>query len=102
MINRVIRYFLENRIITAFLLVAVILGGLATAPFDWHGGLLPRDPISVDAIPDIGVGSVYSSLSDIYRPHPGLRPPLPLKGGEWLRLPLRQYVDFLKWTQLSE
>ena len=46
-----------------------------------------------------GVGSVYSSLSDIYRPHPGLRPPLPLKGGEWLRLPLRQYVDFLKWTQ---
>ena len=46
-----------------------------------------------------GVGSVYSSLSDIYSPHPGLRPPLPLKGGEWLRLPLRQYVDFLKLTQ---
>ena len=54
MINRIIKYFLQNRIITAFLLIAVILGGLATAPFNWHGGLLPRDPIAVDAIPDIG------------------------------------------------
>lgn len=54
MLNRIIRYFLENRIVTAFLLIAVVLGGLATAPFAWHGGLLPRDPIAVDAIPDIG------------------------------------------------
>lgn len=54
MINRIIKYFLQNRIITAFLLIAVILGGLATAPFNWHGGVLPRDPIAVDAIPDIG------------------------------------------------
>ena len=52
--NRIIRYFLENRVITALLLVSVILGGLATAPFNWHGGLLPRSPIAVDAIPDIG------------------------------------------------
>ena len=54
MLNRIIRYFLENRIVTAFLLIAVILWGLATAPFAWHGGVLPRDPIAVDAIPDIG------------------------------------------------
>ncbi len=54
MLNRLIKYFLENRIITAFLLIAVLLGGLATAPFNWHGGLIPRDPIAVDAIPDIG------------------------------------------------
>ena len=54
MLNKIIRYFLENRIITAFLLIAVILGGLATSPFNWHEGLIPRDPISVDAIPDIG------------------------------------------------
>ena len=54
MLNRIIRYFLENRIITAFLLIAVILWGLATAPFNWHGGIIPRDPIAVDAIPDIG------------------------------------------------
>ena len=54
MLNKIIKYFLENRIITAFLLIAVIFGGLATAPFNWHGGLIPRDPIAVDAIPDIG------------------------------------------------
>ncbi len=54
MFNRIIKYFLENRIVTAFLLVGVILGGLATAPFNWHGGLIPRNPIAVDAIPDIG------------------------------------------------
>lgn len=54
MLTRIIRYFLENRIITAFVLAAVLLGGLATAPFNWHGGLIPRDPIAVDAIPDIG------------------------------------------------
>ena len=54
MLNRIIKYFLENRIITAFVLIAVLIGGLATAPFNWHYGLLPRDPIAVDAIPDIG------------------------------------------------
>ena len=54
MLNKTIKYFLENRIITAFLLIAVLIGGLATAPFNWHYGLLPRDPIAVDAIPDIG------------------------------------------------
>ena len=54
MLNRIIKYFLETRIITAFLLIAVLIGGLATAPFNWHYGLLPRDPIAVDAIPDIG------------------------------------------------
>lgn len=54
MINKIIGYFLHNRIITFFVLVAIILGGLATAPFDWDGGLVPRDPVAVDAIPDIG------------------------------------------------
>lgn len=54
MFNRIIKYFLENRIVTAFLLIGVLFGGLATAPFNWHGGLIPRDPIAVDAIPDIG------------------------------------------------
>ena len=54
MLNKVIRYFLKNRIITVFLLIIVILGGLATSPFNWHEGIIPRNPISVDAIPDIG------------------------------------------------
>jgi Cu(I)/Ag(I) efflux system membrane protein CusA/SilA len=36
------------------LLGAVIVWGIAVAPFNWHGGLLPGDPVPVDAIPDIG------------------------------------------------
>ena len=36
------------------LLLVIVVGGLVTAPFNWHGELLPRSPIAVDAIPDIG------------------------------------------------
>lgn len=54
MLNNIITYFLQNRIITAILLIAIVLGGLATAPFNWHGDLIPRNPVAVDAIPDIG------------------------------------------------
>lgn len=54
MINRIIKYFLNNRIITMLLLVIVIVWGVSTAPFNRHGGILPRNPVPVDAIPDIG------------------------------------------------
>lgn len=52
--NQIIGYFLHNRIITAIVLIVIILGGLATAPFNWHAGIIPRNPVAVDAIPDIG------------------------------------------------
>ncbi|MCA9751144.1 MAG: efflux RND transporter permease subunit, partial [Gemmatimonadetes bacterium] len=32
----------------------LIVAGLVVAPFDWHLGPLPRDPVPVDAIPDLG------------------------------------------------
>jgi Cu(I)/Ag(I) efflux system membrane protein CusA/SilA len=32
----------------------MIVWGITVAPFHWHEGLLPRDPVPVDAIPDIG------------------------------------------------
>ena len=54
MLKRIIKYFLENRLVTLIVLIGIIVGGLATAPFNWHGGLLPRDPVAVDAIPDVG------------------------------------------------
>ncbi|MGI6231228.1 MAG: efflux RND transporter permease subunit [Prevotella sp.] len=54
MFNKIIAYFLHHRILSASVLIAVLLGGLATAPFNWHGGMVPRDPVAVDAIPDIG------------------------------------------------
>lgn len=54
MLNKIINYFLNNRIITILLLIIVVTWGLVTAPFNWHQGLLPNDPVPVDAIPDIG------------------------------------------------
>lgn len=54
MLHKIIRYFLENRLITAIVLIAFILGGIITAPFNWELSWLERDPVPVDAIPDIG------------------------------------------------
>ncbi|MBR9860378.1 efflux RND transporter permease subunit [bacterium] len=54
MINRIIKYFLENKLVTILLICAIIISGLVTAPFNWHIGALPSDPVPVDAIPDIG------------------------------------------------
>ena len=54
MLNTVIHFFLHNKLI-AYLLVILIIGwGLAVSPFDFGIQNLPRDPVAVDAIPDIG------------------------------------------------
>jgi Cu(I)/Ag(I) efflux system membrane protein CusA/SilA len=49
-----LKYFLNNRLVAVLLLVGVVLWGISVAPFNRHGGLLPADPVPVDAIPDIG------------------------------------------------
>jgi Cu(I)/Ag(I) efflux system membrane protein CusA/SilA len=54
MLNKLIKYFLDNRLITALLLIIILLWGVSVAPFDRYKGLLPSDPVPVDAIPDIG------------------------------------------------
>ncbi|MGM0460064.1 MAG: efflux RND transporter permease subunit [Bacteroidota bacterium] len=54
MTNKLIRFFLENKLIALLLFLALAGWGIATAPFDWDIDLLPRDPVPVDAIPDIG------------------------------------------------
>src|SRR5690554_1260803 len=54
MLNRIIKYFLNNQLITILLLVLLVVWGLSTAPFNWDESILPRDPVPVDAIPDIG------------------------------------------------
>jgi Cu(I)/Ag(I) efflux system membrane protein CusA/SilA len=54
MLNKIIRYFLENKLITFILLAAFIIGGYVTAPFNWENSLIERNPVPVDAIPDIG------------------------------------------------
>jgi Cu(I)/Ag(I) efflux system membrane protein CusA/SilA len=54
MINAFVRFFLENKLVV-WLLIALFVGwGLATAPFEFDIPGLPRDPVAVDAIPDIG------------------------------------------------
>ncbi len=54
MLNRIIKYFLENRLVTVLILIGFITWGVVTAPFGWSVGSLPSDPVPVDAIPDIG------------------------------------------------
>jgi Cu(I)/Ag(I) efflux system membrane protein CusA/SilA len=54
MFNRLVKYFLENRLITIIFLIAFAVMGLVTMPFNLKSGFLPRDPVPVDAIPDIG------------------------------------------------
>jgi len=54
MINRIIRFSLENKLVVLLLTAGLIFWGVLVAPFDWKMELLPRDPVPVDAIPDIG------------------------------------------------
>jgi Cu(I)/Ag(I) efflux system membrane protein CusA/SilA len=54
MLDKIIRFFLENKLVVTILVVAVLFWGVLVAPFDWDLGGLPRDPVPVDAIPDIG------------------------------------------------
>jgi Cu(I)/Ag(I) efflux system membrane protein CusA/SilA len=54
LIDRVLRYCLENKLVIAILTLVVIAWGIMVAPFDWKIAGLHRDPVPVDAIPDIG------------------------------------------------
>ncbi len=53
-IDKVIRFCLENKLVVALLVIFFVVWGLRVAPFDWNIGWLPRSPVPVDAIPDIG------------------------------------------------
>jgi len=53
-INGLIRFCLENKLVVILFTALLILWGIAVAPFDWESDILPRDPVPVDAIPDIG------------------------------------------------
>ncbi len=50
----VIRFFLYNRFVTVLLVLTLVGVGIAVAPFDWDIPWFPRDPVPVDAIPDLG------------------------------------------------
>lgn len=54
LLDRVIRYCLENKLVVILLMLVIIAWGIMVAPFDWRVVGLQRDPVPVDAIPDIG------------------------------------------------
>src|SRR3989339_1090188 len=54
MLNKIIKYFLENKLVTILILTVLVVWGVVTSPFNWDIDFLPRDPVPVDAIPDIG------------------------------------------------
>lgn len=53
-INRLIRFCLENKLVVILFTAVLVIWGMSVAPFDWESDILPRDPVPVDAIPDIG------------------------------------------------
>ncbi len=52
--NRIIRFCLEQKLIVFLVTLLVIGWGVVVAPFDWEFKWLMRNPVPVDAIPDIG------------------------------------------------
>jgi len=69
MLNRVIKFFLENRLVTFLVLLILISWGIISSPFSWETGFLPNDPVPVDAIPDIG-----ENQQIVYTEWPGRSP----------------------------
>jgi len=54
MLNRIIKFFLYNKLVTFLFLALLIAWGVAVAPFGWNVNFLPSDPVPVDAIPNYG------------------------------------------------
>ncbi|WP_272148846.1 efflux RND transporter permease subunit [Tenacibaculum aiptasiae] len=54
MLNKSIKFLIENKLIAILLLILFLGWGTINAPFNWNLGFLPNNPVAVDAIPDIG------------------------------------------------
>ncbi len=54
MLNKSIKFLIENKLVAVLLLVLFVGWGTINAPFNWDTGFLPSHPVAVDAIPDIG------------------------------------------------
>ena len=53
-LDRLIYFCLRNRLVVVLSVAFSVVWGVIVAPFDWQIDWLPRQPIAVDAIPDIG------------------------------------------------
>lgn len=54
MLNKSIKFLIENKLVAVLLLALFVGMGVVNAPFSWDTGMLPSNPVAVDAIPDIG------------------------------------------------
>jgi copper/silver efflux system protein len=54
LLDGIIRFFLEQKLVVVLLVLLIIVWGVAVAPFDWKIDWLPRNPVPVDAIPNLG------------------------------------------------
>jgi len=52
--GRLLWFCLTNKLVVFLLLLFFVGRGVIVAPFDWDMPMIPRDPVPVDAIPDIG------------------------------------------------
>jgi len=69
MLNRSIKFLIENKIVAVLLLALFVGMGVVNAPFNWDTGFLPTNPVAVDAIPDLG-----ENQQIIYTEWPGRSP----------------------------
>ena len=63
LLNKLTAYCLTNKFVVILILLALMLSGLLVAPFDWDIAGLPRNPVSVDAIPDIEAALFYAKTN---------------------------------------
>ena len=54
MLNKSIKFLIENKLVAVLLLLLFVGWGTVNAPFNWNIPFLPSNPVAVDAIPDIG------------------------------------------------
>ncbi|UCE69806.1 MAG: efflux RND transporter permease subunit [Flavobacteriaceae bacterium] len=54
MLNKAIKFLIDNKLVALLLLLLFVFWGIVNAPFKWDTGILPANPVAVDAIPDIG------------------------------------------------
>ena len=54
MLNKAIKFLIENKLVAVLMLTLFVGWGIVNAPFNWETGFLPSNPVAVDAIPDIG------------------------------------------------
>ncbi len=54
MLSTIVRFCLDNKLIAGLFLLGFTLWGVIHAPFDLGFNFLPKDPVAVDAIPNLG------------------------------------------------